>query len=88
MNAPKLDDFPYDPALRGREMHFDGFEKLRCIEDEKLRELVFAGMVERDRRSKGRELPPPKPRNGWRTQPDRTCVDPQSASEEAERRYR
>ncbi len=39
---PKLDDYPFNPDLEGREAEFSGLEKLRCIRDPSMRSMLFA----------------------------------------------
>jgi hypothetical protein len=42
VTAPKLEDYPFDESLEGREDELVGLEKLRSIRDPRLRADLFA----------------------------------------------
>jgi len=73
-----LEDYAFEERLRGMEGHFLGLEKLRCIEDPKMRKQLWDlhGIVE--------NRPRPAPRQqaiAWDQKPDRTCVERPEESE-------
>lgn len=57
-----LDEYPFEPRLRGREAEYFGLEKLRCIEDPKLREQLFALWGNARPDAAGRRPVPPEQR--------------------------